>query len=146
MTENCISLRWLIVDEVSTLSVGLLGTLESYLRNKACVRHPYAQRHGRTRKNPRPFGGLNLVFSGDLWQLPPVRDIAIFAHPLHKASGERYEAGEQRMLAMFWECNKDGFEDGIDRLFELTVPKRCTSDRWLQAVQLEHRRLRDLHQ
>ena len=35
--ENCIGMRWLAIDEVSTLSLGLLGTLESFLRTKACT-------------------------------------------------------------------------------------------------------------
>ena len=56
--ENCISMRWLIVDEVSTLSLGMLGTLDSFLRTQACVRHPYAYRDAARRRDPRPFGGL----------------------------------------------------------------------------------------
>ena len=35
--ENCLSLRWLIVDECSTLSPALLGTLESFLRASAAT-------------------------------------------------------------------------------------------------------------
>ena len=38
------------------------------------------------------------------------------------------------MLAMLWDWNKPGFSNGIQRLFELTVPKRSTSDQWLQMV------------
>jgi len=40
--ENAMSVRWLVIDECSTLSPGLLATLESFLREKACLRHPYA--------------------------------------------------------------------------------------------------------
>ena len=39
-----------------------------------------------------------------------------------------------KMLAMLWDWNKPGFSNGIQRLFELTVPKRSTSDQWLQMV------------
>ena len=53
---------------------------------------------------------------------------------MHKTDGTRYEAGEQRMLAMLWEWNKPGFSNGIQQLFELTVPKRSTSDLWLQML------------
>ena len=50
----------LVVDEVSMLSKKLFGTLN---------------RIGQTiRKNNRPFGGIQLVFSGDFLQLPPVGD------------------------------------------------------------------------
>ena len=48
----------LIVDEVSMLSLKLFDMLNEI--GKA------------TRKNPRPFGGIQLIFSGDFYQLPPV--------------------------------------------------------------------------
>ena len=95
--ENCISMRWLVIDEISTLSLGLLGPLESFLRTKACTRHPYAFADGSRRRQPRMFGGLNLCLAGDLWQLGPVRDCPMFSHPLRKTDGTRYEALEQRM-------------------------------------------------
>ena len=132
--ENCISMRWLVIDEVSTLSLGLLGTLESFLRTKACTRHPYALQDPIRRRHARMFGGLNLCTAGDLWQLGPVRVCPIFSHPMRKTDGTRYEACEQRMLAMFWEWNKPGFKNGIQQLFELTEPKRSTTDKWLQMV------------
>jgi ATP-dependent DNA helicase PIF1 len=48
----------LIVDEVSMLSLKLFNMLNEI--GKAI------------RKNPRPFGGIQLIFSGDFYQLPPV--------------------------------------------------------------------------
>ena len=68
-------MRWIITDEISTVSAELLGLLDSYLR-RACARHPYARR-GRQH---RPFGGINMVLAGDLWQLPPVLDTPFFAN------------------------------------------------------------------
>lgn len=55
--------RWmstevLIVDEVSMMDVDLFEKLDQI---------------GRTiRKNPKPFGGIQLIFVGDFFQLPPV--------------------------------------------------------------------------
>jgi ATP-dependent DNA helicase PIF1 len=50
----------LIVDEVSMLSLKLFNTLNEI--GKA------------VRGNQRPFGGIQLIFSGDFFQLPPVGD------------------------------------------------------------------------
>ena len=108
--------------------------LDSFLRDKACVRHPYAFRDLARKKDPRPFGGLNIVLGGDLWQLPPVQDIPIYANPVQKATGERYDAGEQRILSMFWDIHDPKKLDTIQKLYELTVSQRNAGDRWLNAV------------
>ncbi len=50
----------LVVDEVSMLSLKLFNVLNSI--GKA------------VRNNPNPFGGIQLIFSGDFFQLPPVGD------------------------------------------------------------------------
>jgi ATP-dependent DNA helicase PIF1 len=50
----------LVVDEVSMLSLKLFNMLNDI--GKAI------------RKNQRPFGGIQLIFSGDFYQLPPVGD------------------------------------------------------------------------
>lgn len=52
-------LELLIIDEVSMLRADLLDAIDTLLR------------HVRRRKNV-PFGGLQILFIGDLWQLPPV--------------------------------------------------------------------------
>jgi ATP-dependent DNA helicase PIF1 len=48
----------LIVDEVSMLSLKLFDMLNEIGKS--------------VRKNPKPFGGIQLIFSGDFYQLPPV--------------------------------------------------------------------------
>ncbi len=51
----------LIVDEISMLSKSLFDLLD--------------QLGKRIRKNAKPFGGIQLIFSGDFYQLPPVGNI-----------------------------------------------------------------------
>jgi hypothetical protein len=48
----------LIIDEVSMLRADLLDAIDTILRS--------------VRRNHYPFGGLQILFIGDLWQLPPV--------------------------------------------------------------------------
>jgi len=119
---KALSIRFLIIDEVSTASPMLLGLLDAYLR-RACCRHPYAKQ-GRRK---RPFGGINVIFAGDFWQLPPVRANAIFANPFKRGC---YGAEEQKIFKMFWNP-KD--EDSIQKTFLLTEPMR-TRDPWLKTV------------
>ncbi len=48
----------LIIDEVSMLRADILDAIDHVLR--------------RVRRNNHPFGGIQLLFIGDLLQLPPV--------------------------------------------------------------------------
>jgi ATP-dependent DNA helicase PIF1 len=58
--DNWKSTDILVVDEVSMMSHKLFELLDAI---------------GKTiRKNSRPFGGIQLIFSGDFYQLPPVGD------------------------------------------------------------------------
>ncbi len=62
--------RWretdvLIIDEISMFGKSLLEKLD-YIGRRV--------RQGIRQKNPKPFGGLQLIFSGDFLQLPPVKD------------------------------------------------------------------------
>ena len=74
--ERVLGCRWLVVDECSTLSLTLLGLLDSYLR-RACARQPFASA-GKAR---RPFGGLNVIFVGDFCQLDPPAGVSLSAVP-----------------------------------------------------------------
>lgn len=51
-------LELLIIDEVSMLRADMLDAIDSILK--------------RFRNNPLPFGGVQMLFIGDLYQLPPV--------------------------------------------------------------------------
>ena len=113
------AMRWLVIDEVSTAALKILDLLDSYLR-RACSRHPFAREGGRE----RPFGGINIIFAGDLWQLPPVKGKPIFGNPFRTG----LTAGEQKIAKMFWMI-----KDPIHRVFELTVNHRA-KDEWLKAM------------
>ena len=57
--KNWLSTNILIIDEVSMLSKKLLLLLDSIAK--------------RAKKNPfTPFGGIQIIFSGDFYQLPPI--------------------------------------------------------------------------
>src|SRR5690606_19647371 len=51
-------LELLIIDEVSMLRADMLDAIDDILKS--------------VRRDMRPFGGLQLLFIGDLYQLPPV--------------------------------------------------------------------------
>ena len=110
---NALGIRWLLFDEGSALALSLLGTLDGYLR-RACKKHPYALR-GRT---PRPFGGINVLVAGDLWQLPPVQANAIFSNPCKV--GQMYSSEEQQIQKTFWKLA----DDSIQRTFILSQSLR----------------------
>ena len=59
-TKPWLSTNLLIVDEVSMMSLKIFELLD-YLGQKI-------------RKNDQPFGGIQVIFSGDFFQLPPVPD------------------------------------------------------------------------
>ena len=58
---NAVGMRWLILDECSTISPSLLAELDAGLR-RACLCHP----HSRDGNRRRPFGWINIIFAGDL--------------------------------------------------------------------------------
>lgn len=64
------SIDVLIIDEVSMLGGKLFSKLDALAK--------------RVRQNMLPFGGIQLVFVGDLFQLPPVKDIWIFESEAYK--------------------------------------------------------------
>ena len=71
--------RWLILDEFSMVSAELLAQLE--LRCRELLRDLSMAKYDRDGKI-RPFGGLNVILAGDLYQLPPPKRNVSGRYPL----------------------------------------------------------------
>ena len=61
------SIRWLLIDECSTLAAMVLGVFDTN-RRRVRSRQLYAKRDDGT---ARAFGGVDIRFCGDFLQLPP---------------------------------------------------------------------------
>ena len=76
---RCQSMRVLVIDEIEALAAGVFGALDQNC-TRARSRNVFARRPDGSK---RPFGGLNLITSGDWWQLPPVKAANLY-HNLSK--------------------------------------------------------------
>ena len=63
-----LQLRWLIIDEISMVSARLLADTDLKLRSYVRSADPFAH---NSKNVLRPFAGVNVLFSGVVWQLPP---------------------------------------------------------------------------
>ena len=68
IAKRVLQWRWLVIDEISMVSAKLLAQIDVKLRS--VVREIGTAKIG-SNKHDRPFGGLNVLFCGDFWQLPP---------------------------------------------------------------------------
>ena len=129
-------MRWILIDEMSTLSTELLGALDSNVTRGMSSNRSYKHRAGPPgcrlvgkQSNPyghtRPFGGCNCVLFGDWWQLPPVRATSLVANPFLPT----HSSSTQHILGMTWRHESDSFQ----RTIELTREVRCR-DPWLSAI------------
>jgi hypothetical protein len=133
MYTKCQDLQFILIDEGSSASCENLGTLESNTRNatreapETYKIRPPEKRGGLP--EVRPWGGKNILFFVDWWQLPPVMQTAIFFNPF--SQGQHHVS---RIMDMFW--NRD--VDSMNAMIELTEAKRCR-DPWLLAFVQECR-------
>ena len=64
VAKQLLQWRWLIIDEIRMVSARLLAKIDCKLRALARASSPFTKhKHGMQ----RPFGGLNALFSGDVW-------------------------------------------------------------------------------
>eukprot|EP00973_Karenia_brevis_P091389 12407236-Karenia_brevis.AAC.1 len=112
------SMRWLFIDEVENVSVELLACMDKQMEDSIRRRgNTWACRLGVT-TNCRIFGGLNVIMTGDLWQIPPVRKTAIFDNPFLEGRRARH----QKILNMFW---TSGWDDSLTQKYYLQNNHRC---------------------
>lgn len=109
--RNWMSVDLLIVDEISMMTAELLDKLNEVAK--------------MVRKNPRPFGGIQVLLVGDFYQLPPVRKIADSAVVPADAPLYAFEA----------EC----WPEVVPAAYELTVILR-QKDEVFQRILVEARR------
>ena len=86
-----------------------------------------------------PFGGLNIVFSGDFWQLPPPDGGFLGDIPTEYIRNARKYTPSPSIAhgqSLLW---SDDVETGVQGVTELVECER-TKDLWLRSVQDEFRR------
>eukprot|EP00435_Cladocopium_sp_Y103_P052258 s774_g16.t1 len=130
--------RWLILDEFSMVSAELLAQLE--LRCRELMRDLSIAKYGQHDGRVRPFGGLNIILAGDLYQLPPPKGTFLADIPWDLLAGRKAskQATGHQGQTLLW----GGSAAGMQGVTELLQCER-TRDSWLTEVQdeLRHGRL-----
>ena len=100
--HRCLSMRWILIDEISMVSAELLSELQDLVQK--AVRKPGTYK-ARSDKSIRPFGGINILLFGDWSQLRPVRATALYDYPSKASSDLAYEG-----LLLLWGQNRDSVQ------------------------------------
>ena len=77
LTLQCNAVRFLFVDEIEATGAETLAGLEQNTMRHVSLKNPW--RYRSDGKTVRPFGGVNVCFLGDFWQLSPTGQIAIMS-------------------------------------------------------------------
>ena len=127
-TQETLQWRWLILDEFSMVSAELLAQLEQRCRE---IMRDLSLAKFAADGSVEPFGGLNVILSGDLYQLPPPKGTFLGDVPWD-LSGKKTakQATALHGQTLLW----GGPAVGVQGLTEL---HRCmrTGDTWLTEVQ-----------
>ena len=136
LAQRAVQWRWLLIDEISMVSAEMLARLEA--RCRQLVLDVSTTKYDKQNLNcVAPFGGLNVILSGDLWQLPPPRGTFLGQIPWQLVTGVSSKKlplslqGQQ----LVWASSAQGGLQGVTELV------RCerTQDVWLQDLQAELR-------
>ena len=126
--------RWLLLDEFSMVSAELFAQLER--RCREIMRDISAAKYGASDGMVRPFGGLNIILAGDLYQLPPPRGTFVGDVPWQLVTGKL--AHKTPVAAQGQQLIWGGKDDAIQGVTELTKCER-NADQWLASLQNELR-------
>ena len=126
--------RWLIIDEISMVSAILLADIDTIIRSLARDVDPYAK---DSKGVLRPFAGVNILCSGDFWQLPPPEGGFLGDIPCEYIAASRQFVPAPNIAhgqSLVW----SGPRTGIQGVTDLEKCER-TDDLWLTQVQNEFR-------
>ena len=130
-------LRFALIDEIEAAGASLLGKLQQHMA-EAARRSLFKYKPGRHRVRPRPFGGINFLGFGDLWQLPSPRQISVCSNPNKPSALADHRSRD--IMDMFWAPTE---EWGFNGLHTFTVSKRLDSGRedakWFRVITEECR-------
>ena len=115
-------MRWILMDEGSTTSAEVLGIIEDNVSRSTRATGTWKKRPG-SRGEARPFGGCNLLFFVDWWQLPPVKSTDLKSTPFPALAASPMV---QKVMTMFWSRSVDS----ITGMSELTHSYRQALDPW----------------
>ena len=122
VAERVLQWRWLIFDEVSMISPQLLAELDMKLRDvvrRLCPTKQDASGHDRA------FGGINVLFAGDFWQLDPPSGGCLISIPVEYIRNARQYVAKPTVAhgqAIFWHKGL-GAVQGVTELTKPFAPK-----------------------
>ena len=134
MAKAVLQYRWLIIDEISLVSAKLLADVDMKLRSLARDVDPYVKDQHNV---IRPFAGINVLCSGDVWQLPPCDGGFLGDLPTEFIQASRKFTPAPNIAhgqSLVW----SGPATGMQGVTELQTCER-TKDAWLRSVQKEFR-------
>ena len=136
LSAKAVQWRWLIIDEISMVSAELLARMD--LRCRELVRDLQQSKYAPGSAHAQPFGGLNVLVAGDLWQLPPPRGTFLGEVPwemLTKGSSKKVAHAVHGQKLVWGSQAENSMIHGITEL------EQCerTRDTWLQRLQQQIR-------
>jgi hypothetical protein len=134
VAEQVMQWCWLIIDEVSMVSAKLLAEIDIRLRQMVRAKHTL---RGDAQGFARAFGGINILFSGDFWQLDPSSGVVLAEIPAQYVQrAKKFDPKPEvaRAQAIFWR----GGQGSLRGVTELTECVRA-QDPWLLEVQNQMR-------
>ena len=144
MTTKCGKLRFACIDEIEATGADTIGSLESHICFHISSKSPYKypccyDETGKLMKKclPRPFGGVNCLFFGDIWQLSPTGQIAIMSNPYGAKVLE--SAKGNHIMRMFWRPSDERDSSLLPwqenkRILHLSQNERSGNDQWFSNV------------